>query len=160
MTSNFYFTATSWFPGNVRVKPHSKHSASRKFLQKKNWIWVSLIYKLSKIPLILKQAPVSHLLSIGLLIQWSRVGFRVSKGRDVPGQTGAGRPVVPLSRDKKVSLSRCPFVPGQKSFACPVVPLSRDNEGTSVPLSLCPKKFCCPVPLETLVRFPSPAVFF
>ena len=26
MTSNFYFTATSWFPGNVRVKPHSKHS--------------------------------------------------------------------------------------------------------------------------------------
>ena len=27
MTSNFYFTATSWFPGNVRVKPHQKHSA-------------------------------------------------------------------------------------------------------------------------------------
>ena len=27
MTSEFYFTATSWFPGNVRVKPHSKHSA-------------------------------------------------------------------------------------------------------------------------------------
>ena len=27
MTSNFYFSATSWFPGNVRVKPHSKHSA-------------------------------------------------------------------------------------------------------------------------------------
>ena len=26
MTSDFYFTATSWFPGNVRVKPHSKHS--------------------------------------------------------------------------------------------------------------------------------------
>ena len=26
MTPNFYFTATSWFPGNVRVKPHSKHS--------------------------------------------------------------------------------------------------------------------------------------
>ena len=24
---NFYFTATSWFPGNIRVKPHSKHSA-------------------------------------------------------------------------------------------------------------------------------------
>ena len=74
---------------------------------------MSLIYKLSKIPLILKQAPVSHLLSIGLLIQWSGVGFRVSKGQDVPGQTGAGGPVVPLSRDKKVSLSRCPFVPGQ-----------------------------------------------
>ena len=27
MTSDFYFTATSWFPGNVRVKPHLKHSA-------------------------------------------------------------------------------------------------------------------------------------
>ena len=123
---------------------------------------MSLIYKLSKIPLILKQAPVSHLLSIGLLIQWSGVGFRVSKGQDVPGQTGAGGPVVPLSRDKKVSLSRCPFVPGQKSFACPVVPLSRDNEGTSVPLSLTPgtmKRLLSlfpagqenPIPLKTLL---------
>ena len=26
MTSDFYFTTTSWFLGNVRVKPHSKHS--------------------------------------------------------------------------------------------------------------------------------------
>ena len=26
MTSGIYFTATSWFPENVRVKPHSKHS--------------------------------------------------------------------------------------------------------------------------------------
>ena len=26
MTSDFYFTATFWFQGNVRVKPHSKHS--------------------------------------------------------------------------------------------------------------------------------------
>ena len=33
--------------------------------------------------------------------------------RDVPGQTGTGRPVVPLSRDKEIFLSRCPFVPGQ-----------------------------------------------
>ena len=33
--------------------------------------------------------------------------------RDVPGQTGTGRTVVPLSRDKNISLSRCPFVPGQ-----------------------------------------------
>ena len=33
--------------------------------------------------------------------------------RDVSGQTGTGRPVVPLSRDKKKFLSRCPFVPGQ-----------------------------------------------
>ena len=31
MTSDFYFTATSWFPGNVRVKPHSKHSAPPDF---------------------------------------------------------------------------------------------------------------------------------
>ena len=27
MTSDFYFTATSWFPRNFRVKPYSKHSA-------------------------------------------------------------------------------------------------------------------------------------
>ena len=26
MTSDIYFTATYWFPGNVRVKPYSKHS--------------------------------------------------------------------------------------------------------------------------------------
>ena len=58
---------------------------------------------------------------------------RVSKGRDVPGQTGTGRPVVPLSRDKKVSLSRRPFVPGQKSFACPAVPLSRDKGRSKCP---------------------------
>ena len=32
MTSDFYFTATSWFPGNVRVKPHSKHSAPPQML--------------------------------------------------------------------------------------------------------------------------------
>ena len=53
----------------------------------------------------------------------------VSKGQDVPGQTGTGRPVVPLSRDKKkllVPVSRCPGtraganVPGQ-------TPLSRDK---------------------------------
>ena len=54
-------------------------------------------------------------------------------GRDVPGQTGTGRPVVPLSRDKKVSLSRRPFVPGQKSFACPAVPLSRDKGRSKCP---------------------------
>ena len=32
MTSDFYFTATSWFPENVRVKPHSKHSATSAIL--------------------------------------------------------------------------------------------------------------------------------
>ena len=42
-----------------------------------------------------------------------------------------------------------PSRPLARFLACPVVPLSRDNEGTSVPLSLCPgtKKFClsrCP----------------
>ena len=52
----------------------------------------------------------------------------VSKGRDVPGQTGTGRPVVPLSRDKKKFLSRCPFVPGQGQEQ-----MSRD-------------KLLCPVP--------------
>ena len=59
-----------------------------------------------------------------------QVQVRVSKGRDVPrdvpGQTGTGRPVVPLSRDKKKILSRCPVVPGQgqkqmsrDKFLCP-----------------------------------------
>ena len=42
------------------------------------------------------------------------VGFpRDGTSRDKPGQTGKGRPVVPLSRDKQIFLSRCPFVPGQ-----------------------------------------------
>jgi hypothetical protein len=31
------------------------------------------------------------------------VRTRVSTGRDVPGQTGTGRPVVPLSRDKEIN---------------------------------------------------------
>ena len=56
---------------------------------------------------------------------------RVSTGRDVPGQTGTGRPAVPLSRDKDillVPLSLCPGtragvgVPGQ-------TPLSPDDPG-------------------------------
>jgi hypothetical protein len=58
---------------------------------------------------------------------------RVSKGRDVPGQSGTGRPVVPLSRDKKVSFSCCPFVPGQKKFPCPAVPFSRDKSSSKNP---------------------------
>ena len=33
MTSDFYFTTTSWFPGNVRVKPHSKDIAPSGFWQ-------------------------------------------------------------------------------------------------------------------------------
>ena len=37
----------------------------------------------------------------------------VSKERDVPGQTGTGRPVIPLSRDKKKLLSQCHIVLGQ-----------------------------------------------
>ena len=53
----------------------------------------------------------------------------VSKERDVPGQTGTGRPVIPLSQDKKkivVPVSHClgtragANVPGQ-------TPLSRDK---------------------------------
>ena len=60
------------------------------------------------------------------------LGTSVSKGRDVPrdvpGQTGTGRPVVPLSRDKKkilVPVSRCPGtraganVPGQTPLSRP-----------------------------------------
>ena len=64
---------------------------------------------------------------------WNRVSKGRDVPRDVPGQTGTGRPVVPLSRDKKVSLSRRPFVPGQKSFACPAVPLSRDKGRSKCP---------------------------
>ena len=59
-------------------------------------------------------------------IQTQYMCISVSKGRDVPGQTGTGRPVVPLSRDKKKFLSRCPVVPGQgqeqmsrDKFLCP-----------------------------------------
>ena len=63
-------------------------------------------------------------------VNWlcSYVRTSVSKGRDVPGQTGTGHPVVPLSRDNSISLvplSLCPGtraganVPGQS-------PLSRD----------------------------------
>ena len=67
------------------------------------------------------------------------IDIRVSKRRDVPGQSRKGRPVVPLSWDKKVSLSRCPFVPGQKKFPCPDFPLFRDkssskNPGTNFPV--------------------------
>ena len=43
----------------------------------------------------------------------------VSKERDVPGQTGTGRPVIPLSRDKK----NC----------CPSVPLSWDKGRSKCP---------------------------
>ena len=42
--------------------------------------------------------------------------FSVSTGQDKPGQTGTGRPIVPLSRDKEFFLSWCPFVPGQIEF--------------------------------------------
>ena len=54
---------------------------------------------------------------ISYLIKPDEVHISVSKGRDVPrdvpGQTGTGRPIVPLSRDKNSFLSRCPVVPGQ-----------------------------------------------
>ena len=36
--------------------------------------------------------------------------------KDLTSRVSKGCPVVPLSRDKKVSLSHCPLVPGQKSF--------------------------------------------
>ena len=43
MTSNFYFTATSWFPGNVRIKPHSKLSAGGglTFFSPLKYVWIS-----------------------------------------------------------------------------------------------------------------------
>ena len=53
---------------------------------------------------------------------------KVSKRRDVPRQSGTGRPVVPLSRDKNIFLSLCPAtragakIPGQ-------TPLSWDVPG-------------------------------
>ena len=53
--------------------------------------------------------------------------IRVSKGRDVPGQTGTGRPVVPLSRDKKVLPVPLSLCPGTKNISCPGVPLSWDK---------------------------------
>ena len=53
----------------------------------------------------------------------SMIKTRISKGqdvpRDVPGQSGTGRPVVPLSRDKKKS--------------CPGVSLSRDKGRSKCP---------------------------
>ena len=64
----------------------------------------------------------------------AHVETRVSKGqdvhRDIPGQFGTGLPVVPLSRDKKVSLSQQTFVPRQKKFHCPGVHLSRDKSSS------------------------------
>ena len=78
----------------------------------------------------MKSVYLSHLFRF---TKFLLVHTRVSKGRDVQGQTGTGRPVVPLSRDKKVPLSRHPFVPGQKSFACPAAPLPRDKGRSKCP---------------------------
>ena len=98
-------------------------------------------------------------LNVRVLFYFSWVDTRVSKGRP-------GRPVVSVSRYKKVFLSCCPFGPGlfcsgtkyqnpvlacflSRFWACPVVPLFRDNEWTSVPLSLCPRGQENPIQLET-----------
>ena len=51
----------------------------------------------------------SNMLSFQLINCGRKLGFP----RDVPGQSGTGRPVVPLSQDKKISFSHCSFVPGQ-----------------------------------------------
>ena len=50
--------------------------------------------------------------NIFLCVILCRLGFP----RDVLGQSGTGHPIVPLYRDKKVSLSRCSFVRDKKSF--------------------------------------------
>ena len=43
-----------------------------------------------------------------------RIGFYWQEvPRDIPGQSETGHPVVPLSWDKSISLSFCPFVPEQ-----------------------------------------------
>ena len=85
-----------------------------------------------------------------LYIAYNNACTRVSKGRDVPrdvpGQSGTGRPVVPLSRDKKVSLSRRPFVTRTKkiSLSRPVPDFDRlsqpvPSRGIILSLSLCPE---------------------
>ena len=60
------------------------------------------------------------------------VGTRVSTGRDIPGQTGTGRPVVPLSWDKKI-LVLVSLCPGTRAGAKILgqTPLSRDVPGQS-----------------------------
>ena len=61
---------------------------------------------------------------------------KVSKGEDVPRQSGTGCPIVPLSRDKTVSLPRCPGT--KKSFLAP--------------LSLCPgTRAAAKIPGQTLL---------
>ena len=47
MTSDFYFTATSWFPGNVRIKPHSKHSGKGGGVRK----WQNSVHVVVECPL-------------------------------------------------------------------------------------------------------------
>ena len=68
------------------------------------------------------------------------VYISVSTGQDVPGHTGMGRPIVPLSQDKQIFLSRCPFAPGQgqeQKFRIPgQIPLSRDVLGQNEYLSI------------------------
>ena len=65
-----------------------------------------------------------------LNVVWNRVCNRVFNEQDfpqdVPGQFRTGRPVVLLSRDKNLSLSRYLFFPGQGQ-----VQKSRDNSSVS-----------------------------
>ena len=51
------------------------------------------------------------------LTLYRAAGTRVSKGRDVPGQTGTGRPVVPLSWDIKKILVPVSLCPGPRAGA-------------------------------------------
>ena len=66
---------------------------------------------------------------------WKRLQTRVSKGRDVPrdvpGQTGTGRPAVPLSRDKDIFLVPVSLCPGTRAWVNVPgqTPLSRDVPG-------------------------------
>ena len=98
------------------TKPSRRFIAASPLMERKFVSWSSTV----------RGAGCTHLNNINTSIKFSTyndqllifclshfITTSVSKGRDVPGQTGTGRPVVPLSRDKKKFLSRCPIVPGQ-----------------------------------------------
>ena len=42
INSDFYFTAASWFPGNVRIKSHSTHSAPTP--PEKKWLFRTFVH--------------------------------------------------------------------------------------------------------------------
>ena len=78
-----------------------------------------------------KQVNVVHTffkVAIIATIIYPSAEFKLGFSRDVPGQTGMGRPVVPLFRDKKILFL--------------LFPLSQDNQRSSVPSSRGTRKSC------------------